>query len=170
MTGWKNWALLVTGAGMVVLGAAFYTNGAPDTTELASAEAFPAPDPTLPVIKVWKSPACGCCGAWVDHLRQAGFAVEVENVEDLTKVKSEQGVAAHLQSCHTAHVAGYALEGHVPVEDILRLLDQRPEVAGLAVPGMPAGSPGMEMGDMKDRYDVLTFDRSGRTTVWATHW
>lgn len=171
-SGFKNWALLVSGAALVAAGGAFHfstSDAGPEAVASMDAGAFPAPDPNLPVVKVWKSPSCGCCGAWVEHMRHAGFAVEVEDVPDVTPVKRELGVAPQLHSCHTALVEGYALEGHVPAEDILRLLEERPEVAGLAVPGMPVGSPGMEMGSQKDPYDVVAFDREGGTRVWASH-
>ena len=127
-----------------------------------------AAEPLL--VTVYKTPTCGCCRAWVDHLRDAGFRVETVNRDDLTMVKSANGVPERLASCHTAAVGGYVVEGHVPAEDIRRLLRQRPAVAGLAVPGMPVGSPGMEMpGRRADRYDVLSFDRAGVTSVFANH-
>ena len=119
-------------------------------------------------ITVHKSPSCGCCGKWVEHLRQHGFAAAVRSTEDLDPVKVEYGVPANLASCHTALVEGYVIEGHVPASDIRRLLDQRPTVSGLAVPGMPAGSPGME-GDGRDPYEVLVFDASGMTKVFARY-
>jgi hypothetical protein len=95
-------------------------------------------------VTVHKSPSCGCCGKWAEHLRQHGFAVALRSTEDLDPVKLKYGVPANLASCHTALVGGYVIEGHVPAADIRRLLDQRPAVSGLTVPGMPAGSPGME--------------------------
>lgn len=172
-SGWKNWGLLALGTALVAGGVIIYSSAQSSQTAsdptLAQGEAFPPPNPALPVVKVWKSPLCGCCGAWVDHLREAGFRVEVEDIDDVTPVKRELGVADHLMSCHTGLVEGYALEGHVPAADILRLLEERPEAAGLAVPGMPVGSPGMEMGDQRDPYQVLAFERSGRTSVWASH-
>jgi len=170
----KNLALLVVGISLVAGGGAFYVAGPSDDAPAQAPEAvlaaeLPAPNPDLPVMKVWKSPTCGCCSKWVEHVRQAGFEVQVEDVQDIAAVKGEHGVAAPLQSCHTALVDGYVVEGHVPAEDIVRLLEERPEVAGLAAPGMPMGSPGMEMGDHKDAYDVLAFDREGKTSVWASH-
>jgi hypothetical protein len=172
---WKTWGILVAGAGLVIVGSTLHF-GAPAEPEAtmaaaneAVAEALPTPNPALPVVRVWKSPTCGCCGAWVTHMRQAGFQVEVEDVVDVTPYKVEHGVAPHLQSCHTSLVEGYALEGHVPADDVLRLLEERPEVAGLAVPGMPIGAPGMEVGDQRDRYDVLAFQRDGGTRVWSSH-
>ena len=124
-----------------------------------------------PVIDVYKSPTCGCCAIWVDHLRENGFKVTVTDVPNVTALKQRLGIRPELSSCHTAIVDDYAIEGHVPASDIHRLLRDGPRVAGLAVPGMPLGSPGMEMPDPSrhERYDVLTFDREGNTEVWATH-
>ena len=115
-----------------------------------------------PAITVHKTPWCGCCNDWVEHLRADGFAVIVHEHEDLSPVRSRLDVPLALGSCHTAEVDGYAIEGHVPAADIRRLLEQRPAgVRGLAVPGMPVGSPGMEMGDRKDPYDVVAFGDGG---------
>jgi len=119
-------------------------------------------------VTVWKTPTCGCCGKWVTHLRDAGFAVEVHDLEDLGEVKSAHGVPESLSSCHTAVVEGYVVEGHVPAGDVRRLLQERPAVTGLAVPGMPVGSPGME-GPDPEPYRVLAFDSSGRTRIFSAH-
>ena len=124
------------------------------------------PSASLVSIKVYKTPTCGCCKAWVDHLEQNGFKAEVVDMPDLSAVKTKYGVAPKLQSCHTAVVGDYTVEGHVPADLIMKMVNEKPAIAGLAVPGMPAGSPGME-GATKERYDVLTFDRAGRTTVYA---
>jgi len=117
---------------------------------------------------VYKSPACGCCESWIEHLREAGFDVEVEDTNDLAAVKAEQGVPASLSSCHTAVAGGYVFEGHIPVEDIVAFLEETPDARGLAVPGMPIGSPGMEQGDRVDPFDVILFDESG-TRVYRSH-
>ena len=130
--------------------------------------AAPALAEDLPAMTVWKSPWCGCCGDWVAHMRAAGFAVRVQEVEDLTAVKRMAAVPDALQSCHTARVDGYTVEGHVPAADVLRLLEERPEARGLAVPGMPSGSPGMENGQ-RDPYDVLLLGRDGGTEVFSSH-
>lgn len=119
-------------------------------------------------ITVYKSPTCGCCGKWVDHLKDAGFSVRAEDVRDLNAVKARYGVQPHLASCHTAVVDGYVVEGHVPAASIKRLLRERPAVKGLAVPGMPVGSPGME-GPNPERYDVVTFDAAGRAAVYERY-
>ena len=145
-------------------------------TFIAGALAFPfvarfAHAADLPRIAVAKSPTCGCCGAWVDHMRAAGFRVDVQDVSDetLAALKRRVGIAPEHASCHTAEVDGYVVEGHVPAEDVKRLLAERPEARGLAVPGMPAGSPGMEMGDTRDAYDTLLIGADGGATVFASH-
>jgi hypothetical protein len=121
-----------------------------------------------PEMTVYKDPNCGCCTQWVAHVRKAGFAVTVRDTADMDGVKASFGVPAALHSCHTARVGRYSIEGHVPADLVQRLLAEAPDARGLAVPGMPVGSPGMEMGARKDRYDVLLFDKAGRTTVFAT--
>lgn len=119
-------------------------------------------------IKVYKSPTCGCCGAWVDHLRESGFKVDVEKMEDVTPAKRTFGVSEDLYSCHTAVFDGYVFEGHVPAADIERLILERPKAIGLAVPGMPIGSPGMEQGNQKEPFTVVLFDRTKRQ-VFSTY-
>ena len=124
----------------------------------------------LPEVTVYKSPTCGCCTEWVAHLRRHGFPRDDPRTSPSCR-RSRRGTASagELQSCHTALVAGYVVEGHVPADLVERLLRERPKVAGLAVPGMPVGSPGMEVpGAPAERYQVLTFDRSGKTGVFAT--
>lgn len=121
-----------------------------------------------PVVTVYMSPECGCCGLWVEHLKANGFAVRTHAVEDVTPYKRKLGVPGRLASCHTAVVGGYTIEGHVPAADIKRLLAQKPKAKGLAVPGMPHGSPGMESG-RNDPYDVLLFQADGRTTVFRSY-
>ncbi len=124
---------------------------------------------TAPVVHVVKTATCGCCNEWVVHLRRAGFRVTVANVPDVTPYARRLGVPDHLRSCHTASVGGYAVEGHVPAADISRLLRERPAAAGIAVPGMPMGSPGMEHGSHRQRYNTVLFTRAGRQTVFARH-
>ncbi len=116
---------------------------------------------------VYKDPNCGCCSQWIDHVRKAGFTVDVKDTRDMDSMKSAIGLPAALASCHTAKVGPYLVEGHVPADLIIRLLREKPVARGLAVPGMPVGSPGMEMGNRKDPYDVLLFDAKGKTTVYA---
>lgn len=112
----------------------------------------------LPKMTVTRDPNCGCCGAWVEHLRQAGFPVEVVESRNVDRLKAELGVPRSLAACHTGEVAGYVVEGHVPADAVKRLLAERPQARGLAVPGMPVGSPGMEVEGVKpDTYDVVLF-------------
>ena len=118
---------------------------------------------------VTKSAYCGCCKNWVEHMKKAGFAVEVHEVEDVSPTARRLGVPDKLRSCHTSEIGGYAIEGHVPAADVKRLLATKPKAAGLAVPGMIAGSPGMEQGDHKEPYQVLLFDKAGKTKVFAAH-
>ena len=122
----------------------------------------------LPIVEVYKSPTCGCCVKWANHLKSHGFVVKSFDVQNVGLIKLEHRLPRHLVSCHTAFVDGYIIEGHVPASDILRLLKERPEISGLAVPGMPIGSPGME-GPNPETYEVLSFDRSGKTQTFATH-
>lgn len=119
------------------------------------------------LMTVYKSPSCGCCKSWVTHMQGAGFTVKIIDLDDLTTVKKNAGVPQKLQSCHTALVGGYVVEGHVPADLVKKMLNQKPPITGLAVPGMVTGSPGMEMGDSKDPYDVIAFDRTGKTSVFA---
>ena len=119
-------------------------------------------------VTVYKDPTCGCCANWVQHLRQNGFAASAMDTPDMASVKDTHKVPASLRSCHTAVVEGFVIEGHVPAADIQRLLKERPKVAGLAVPGMPVGSPGME-GPNGKSYDVVAFDATGRSRVFSTH-
>lgn len=140
-----------------------------ENARVASAAASaPSPSPALSAIpiKVFKDPNCGCCVKWVDHLKEHGFAVETMDMPDMSLLKQKYAITGELQACHTAVVGDYVIEGHVPADVILKMLREKPAIAGLAVPGMPTGSPGME-GATRERYDVLTFDRAGRTTVYA---
>jgi hypothetical protein len=118
-------------------------------------------------IVVYKSPTCGCCTKWIEHLRRAGFAVDAVDTEDLVQLKQLLGVPKDLASCHTAVVGEYLVEGHVPADLVRRLQQEQPRVRGLAVPSMPPGSPGMEQPNPV-RYDVLAFDTDGNISVYAT--
>ena len=121
---------------------------------------------------VHMTPTCACCGDWVEHMEEHGFDIEVEYSDDLRDVKMEYGLTPDLASCHTGIIGGYVVEGHVPAEDVIRFVDEEAEATpgalGLAVPGMPIGSPGME-GAFEEDYDVLTFDAEGGTEVFASH-
>ncbi len=120
------------------------------------------------VITVYKSPTCGCCNAWIEHLKQNGFEVTAHDTANMSQVKQSLGVSPDHASCHTAEIYGYVIEGHVPAAEIKRLLNEKPAVSGLTVPGMPMGSPGME-GGRKDPYKVLTFDHQGNSEVYADY-
>jgi hypothetical protein len=124
---------------------------------------------TLPEVLVYKTPTCGCCSKWIAHLRANGFTVRAVDLEDLAPIRRDWKVPPKLASCHTAKVGGYVVEGHVPAADIRRLLETRPRVDGLSVPGMPIGSPGMEQGNVVEAYDVLAFNAAGETRVFARH-
>jgi hypothetical protein len=124
----------------------------------------------LPLAVIHKSPTCGCCGAWVEHLQKAGFRVEVHNADNLNPVKERLGVPYGKGSCHTAEIGGYFVEGHVPAEDIKRLLSEKPNAKGLVLPGMPLGSPGMEVPDgTVQPYSVELVRRDGTTVAYAAH-
>ena len=172
--------LLLASLSVLVLGACSET-GQP--TVIASAEAataraskplapkaMPAASTGLPALLVHKHESCGCCGAWVDHMRTAGFAVDVRNVEDMQPVKSRLGVPHEMASCHTGEIAGYFNEGHVPAGDIKRLLQERPDAKGLALPGMPVGSPGMEHPEgFRQPYTVVLVGHDGQPRPYSTH-
>jgi len=120
-----------------------------------------------PLVKMYKSPTCGCCGKWAEHMRAAGFAVEENSVDDVVPYKRQYGVPAELFTCHTAIVEGYVIEGHVPAEDVWRMLRERPAIKGIGVPGMPIGSPGME-GPDPDDYRTFAFTADS-SYVFAVH-
>lgn len=137
---------------------------------LLDASGLHAAAPKKPSIKVYKDPSCGCCTAWVERLESAGFVAEVEERSDMNAVKASLGVPDDLASCHTAVVGGYTIEGHVPPDDIKRLLKTRPKAKGLAVPGMPVNSPGMEVpGEPNERYTAWLFQADGKRTAFAQH-
>lgn len=118
---------------------------------------------------VMKSPTCGCCAKWIEHVRAHGFTVKVVDTADIMAAKTKAGVPDKLASCHTALVNGYVVEGHVPAADIKKLLATKPKAKGIAVPGMPMGSPGMEHGDHREAYQTILFRADGTTAVFARH-
>jgi hypothetical protein len=122
-------------------------------------------------VELWKSPNCGCCSGWMKHMQSAGHAVKAHDVASgiLAKIKRQAGLSPDLQSCHTAKVGGYVIEGHVPAQDVARLLQEKPDAIGLAVPNMPMGSPGMDFGPDKEPYDVLLVKKDGSSEVFAKH-
>lgn len=136
----------------------------------AEQSAQPATAVVEPIkIEVYRSPTCSCCGKWVAHLKENNFQVKDNIVDDVQAVKDKYGVSKEMASCHTAVVNGYVIEGHVPANDIRKLLNLKPKVIGIAAPGMPTGSPGMEMGGKKDTYNVMSFDKDKHYQVF-THY
>ena len=136
----------------------------------AAAPALQQADTDAPRMVVHKSASCGCCGLWVDHMRAAGFAVEVRNLEDVQPVKSRLGIPDGMASCHTGEIAGYFIEGHVPASDVKRLLEERPDAKGLVLPGMPMGSPGMEHPQgLRQPYTVALIGSDGQAEPFSQH-
>ena len=163
----KNIAIaFAVGIALAVGGIYLYESSGTDPIAASEASAAQTAGGELPSVTVYKSPTCGCCTEWVDHLEQKGFPVKTTDMQDVQSMKNRLGVPRTLSACHTAVVDGYVVEGHVPASDIKRLLQKQPDVTGLSVPGMPVGSPGMERGDRVDPYRVMSFTASGRTNVF----
>lgn len=120
-------------------------------------------------LTVFRSPTCGCCGKWVEHMEAFGFQVQDNITEDMDAIEQQYGVPDQLRSCHTAIADGYVIEGHIPAVDVARLLTEKPDISGIAVPGMPIGSPGMESGNYVEPYAVFSFSDAGETTVFSEH-
>jgi hypothetical protein len=158
-------------AGALVLATAAATSAGRASRD-QQARPHGTPSATKVIMQVYKSPTCGCCKSWVERMQAAGFDMRVTDLSEaaLQKEKARLGVSDNLQSCHTAVVNGYVVEGHVPAADIQRMLKEKPKIAGIAAPGMPRGSPGMEVpGGAKDAYDVIAFTKAGKTSVYASH-
>jgi hypothetical protein len=118
-------------------------------------------------VTVYKTPTCGCCSKWVDHMKSNGFDVKAIDMEDVAPIKRSNGVPPKMESCHTALVGGYVVEGHVPADAVQRMLREKPAIAGIAAPGMPVGSPGMEVPNVKpEAYSVMAFDKAGKATLY----
>ena len=147
---------------------AFATTVATLVLTTAAVRTAPTNDAAKPTITVYKDPSCGCCRNWIEHLIKHGYRVDAKDTPNMAEVKRTLGVPDGITACHTAVVNGYLIEGHVPSADIDRLLATKPKIAGLAVPGMPMGSPGME-GPRTQHYQVLSFDKSGKTGVFASY-
>jgi hypothetical protein len=161
----RSTLLKAFGIGMLLalLGLAGYTY-------FGDADPYPSVDGSdLPAVTVYKSPTCGCCNEWIDHLRANGFTVRGQNVESRAALQQEYGIPQMMGSCHTGVVDGYVVEGHVPAQDVARLLREKPDIAGLTVPGMPVGSPGMERGDRLDPFAVMAFTDDGRARVFSRY-
>lgn len=160
---------------LVLTSAAVLAACSPSAPEVEPAASEATPPPVLAAetpsdsttLVVYKEATCPCCNAWVDYMRDNGFRVVPHNVSDLDAVKRKHNIAGNLQSCHTTEVGGYYVEGHVPVDLVRKLLSERPRVAGITVPGMPIGSPGMEVGP-PEPYDILSVDSAGRTATFGS--
>ena len=155
-------------AALALAAACGNADGAPEAVG-GAALAATASNQSLPTVLVYRTATCGCCAGWVEHMRQAGFTVDARDLPsntELMRVKVDAGVPGAMTTCHTALLDGYVIEGHVPADQVKRLLAERPEVAGIAVPGMPIGSPGME-GPGARPYQVFSFDRQGGSAVFA---
>ena len=150
-------AIILTGG----VGAGIYTTINPSQADTLAPKALQ--------ITSYRSPTCGCCAGWVEHLKQQGFTVKDNVTEDLESIKTENNVPQNLMACHTAVINGYVVEGHIPATDIKRLLREQPDVAGIAVPGMPIGSPGMEAGNRKEPYTVFTFTEEDKQEVYQKY-
>jgi len=157
---------------IAALAAAVALSQAAGSAQQRPKPAAPKPAAAKPImLAVYKTPTCGCCSKWVDHMKQNGFTVHVTDLNDLSAIKAKHGIPSKVQSCHTAIVNGYVVEGHVPAATVKRMLKELPAVAGIAVPGMPQGSPGMEAPGniVPPPYEVVTFDRKGETRLYAKH-
>jgi hypothetical protein len=169
--GWIGGAIAL--AAVVIVGVALFAGRSDEATRSpnrVSATRSQQSGSAWPAIDVYKDPSCGCCSKWVEHLQQHDFTVRVTDTNDLGAVKAAHGVPPQVESCHTALVGGYVVEGHVPAADIVRLLQERPAIAGIGVAGMPIGSPGMEVpGTKAQPYEVVAFDKDARTHVFARH-
>ena len=156
-------ALSFAAVALVALGATQFLSGTPDATEQATETDVPTNEELI----VFASPTCGCCSNWIDHMRQSGFQAEKREVSNINRVKQEAGLPRSLASCHTAFIGGYLIEGHVPASDVKRLLREQPSAAGLSVPRMPVGTPGMEIeGRGRDAFDVILFQKNGDQEVF----
>lgn len=172
----RNAAVYVTrrGAigGLAALGAAALTGCGRSPERAAESEAVQSDElpaaPQTAAMTVYRDPSCGCCEAWAEIARQAGYGVKVVDHPDVPSIKRQHGVPDELLSCHTTIVGGYAVEGHVPLEDVKRLLEERPALKGIAVAGMPIGSPGMEVPDgTREPFQVMAFDAGGQVRVFG---
>ena len=164
-------SILLTLAAVGLLATGLATTGCTTmaNTQVNTGSAIAEPVAIAAELEVFRSPTCGCCANWIEHMQAAGFAVKDNVTADMTAIKTQYGVPANLASCHTTVVNGYVVEGHIPAADVQRLLAAAPDVAGIAVPGMPIGSPGMEAGDYVEPYAVFAFTEAGETTVFAEH-
>ena len=154
--------VVISGTALVGISSATYLGVGSSKT----AEAFDSSDVEM---VVYRSPTCGCCAGWTEHMEAEGFQISHQVVEDIAAVKQQHGIPEQLLSCHTTLVGGYIIEGHVPTDAVQRLLSERPDVAGIAVPRMPLGTPGMETNGIQESYTVFAFDGKGQTNVFAEY-
>lgn len=155
--------------GLLVIATVACSSDAPEPQAQAAAQPV-AIDASLPTVTVYKTPTCGCCSLWVDHMAENGFPTRTYDVESTAQIREQNGMPATVGSCHTAIVDGYVVEGHVPAETVKRLISEKPDIVGITVPGMPIGSPGMEVtGRDADPYDVLAVNADGGTEVYAEY-
>jgi hypothetical protein len=158
----KHVSIAIVALGFVVSGCSRFDSA--HMSPVANAAAVDQPQ-----LVVYKNASCGCCGLWVEHMRKAGFAPQVHDVDNMSPIKERVGVPYSMGSCHTAEVGGYFIEGHVPAEQVSRLLKEKPKAKGLTVPAMPLGSPCMEQGDRKQPYEVHLVHLDGTTSVYARY-
>lgn len=174
----RPWKTVLPTAGIVLAAAAALLsisvfsgdeegNARPVADNRVAAVEGAVPAGELPVVTAHMSPTCMCCSGWAEHLEENGFEVDIRYTDDIPAVKAEHGVPADLTACHTAVVDGYIVEGHIPADVIQQLLQERPRVLGIAAPGMPRGSPGMEGPYPAERYEIISFDEDGERTVFA---
>jgi predicted ribosomally synthesized peptide with SipW-like signal peptide len=182
---WRKWSVVLIGIAVVGVAGATYAsfnasekvaNSTPPVIEESAQVTFASVwdeniQPYLgnSELTVYRSPTCGCCGEWVKHMERHGFRVKDIQTQDMDAIKAEYGVPQDMASCHTAMIDGYVLEGHIPADDVKALLTEKPDVAGITVPGMPLGSPGMEAGDKKQDFMVMAFDDEGDVEIFQEH-
>ena len=178
----SNWIKsLIAGVAVAgVLGATYwYFVGLPENPTLSTKtqtvlnSSLSTTDLAPPVLNVtvYRTPTCGCCKGWVEHIKQNGFQITdiVKPESEIKTIRQKYNLPSDLTSCHTSEITGYLVEGHVPTADIKGLITQKPNIAGISVPGMPIGTPGMEMGDRKQSFDVFTFEKDGQTKVFNSY-
>ena len=169
----KKSILLITGIATIGIMGAVYTtqtitptsHNAHSLTKVASNTGYTG----VKEITVYRTPTCGCCGGWIEHMKQEGFQVTDIKTTEIEKIKQQYNLPAGLESCHTSIADGYVIEGHIPALEVKRLLTEKPDVAGIAVPGMPLGTPGMEAGDIKEPFQVLAFNQKGEIQVFQEY-
>ena len=165
----KTSLFLITSIAAVGITGAVYTNHTMTSNSHNVHSVTEVANTQVKQITVYRTPTCGCCGGWIEHMKQAGFQVTDIKTTELDKIKQQYNLPAGLESCHTTIADGYVIEGHIPVADVKRLLTEKPKIAGIAVPGMPLGTPGMEAGDIKEPFQVLAFNQEGDIQVFQEY-